>query len=403
MLRGVDLFLKPGSITSSKAGRCGTARPGPATSAHLLEAEALVRGHGVVEVLDDLDEASVRAASSTCMLRIVATCGILRRCRPQPSSAPPGTPARRRSTACSPTPSSSSSRSVRLARRCGASALDVRLNGHLPSFVPNDEALGAGADVIFACLGNEEAAAPRPARRCGRRRSLGCAPAARRVALRGLVRVRAPAADALADWSYAVPELGPPADRSSRTRPSARAAILLRLRRSPTSSTPARSSSTRSRACRAPAARSGSRRTPAACSRERRVLLPRRRAPARAGDRAGARLSSGQFLPHLLPVRRGLLVTLRRRERDRGAARGHLFRRRARPRPPRRRRARARARARDGHRRARRLRGPRDGQDDRRLRTRQPRQGRRRPGGAEREPRARPAGDGGAARPRVLV
>ena len=40
----------------------------------------------------------------------------------------------------------------------GVAALDVRLNGSLPAFVPNDEALAAGADVVFACLGNEEAA-----------------------------------------------------------------------------------------------------------------------------------------------------------------------------------------------------------------------------------------------------
>ena len=39
-----------------------------------------------------------------------------------------------------------------------ASALDVRLNGSLPAFVSNDEALGAGADVVFACLGHERAA-----------------------------------------------------------------------------------------------------------------------------------------------------------------------------------------------------------------------------------------------------
>src|SRR5258707_15641825 len=43
-----------------------------------------------------------------------------------------------------------------------ASALDVRLNGTLPRFVPNDEALAAGADVIFLCLGHERAAAIEP-------------------------------------------------------------------------------------------------------------------------------------------------------------------------------------------------------------------------------------------------
>ncbi len=39
-----------------------------------------------------------------------------------------------------------------------ASALDVRLNGSLPAFVPNAEALDAGADVVFLCLGNARAA-----------------------------------------------------------------------------------------------------------------------------------------------------------------------------------------------------------------------------------------------------
>ena len=40
-----------------------------------------------------------------------------------------------------------------------ASALDVRLNGSLPAFVTNEQALAVGADVVFACLGHERAAA----------------------------------------------------------------------------------------------------------------------------------------------------------------------------------------------------------------------------------------------------
>src|ERR671930_559658 len=40
-----------------------------------------------------------------------------------------------------------------------ASALDVRLNGSLPAFMTNDEALAAGTDVVFVCLGHEAAAA----------------------------------------------------------------------------------------------------------------------------------------------------------------------------------------------------------------------------------------------------
>jgi N-acetyl-gamma-glutamyl-phosphate reductase len=44
----------------------------------------------------------------------------------------------------------------------GASALDVRLNGSLPRFVPNEDALAGGADVIFLCLDHERAAAVDP-------------------------------------------------------------------------------------------------------------------------------------------------------------------------------------------------------------------------------------------------
>src|SRR2546427_5856666 len=43
-----------------------------------------------------------------------------------------------------------------------AAALDVRLNGSLPRFVPNEKALASGADVVFLCLEHPEAAAPQP-------------------------------------------------------------------------------------------------------------------------------------------------------------------------------------------------------------------------------------------------
>src|SRR5438105_4270749 len=43
-----------------------------------------------------------------------------------------------------------------------AGALDPRLNGNLPAFVSNDEALASGADVIFLCVGSEAAAAIEP-------------------------------------------------------------------------------------------------------------------------------------------------------------------------------------------------------------------------------------------------
>jgi N-acetyl-gamma-glutamyl-phosphate reductase len=44
----------------------------------------------------------------------------------------------------------------------GAAALDPRLNGSLPAFVPNAEAAASGADVLFLCLENDEAAAFQP-------------------------------------------------------------------------------------------------------------------------------------------------------------------------------------------------------------------------------------------------
>src|SRR5215470_6997412 len=43
-----------------------------------------------------------------------------------------------------------------------AASLDVRLNGSLPPFVPNAEALSAGADLVFLCLDHERAAAVEP-------------------------------------------------------------------------------------------------------------------------------------------------------------------------------------------------------------------------------------------------
>jgi N-acetyl-gamma-glutamyl-phosphate reductase len=92
-------------------------------------------------------------------------------------------------------------------------ALDIRLNGHLPPFVSNDEALAARADVIFACLGNESAAALVPP------------DGAVVVDLSGAHRLRDgsmyaawygfehPRPAAITAWSYAVPELGPPTGR----------------------------------------------------------------------------------------------------------------------------------------------------------------------------------------------
>jgi N-acetyl-gamma-glutamyl-phosphate reductase len=91
-----------------------------------------------------------------------------------------------------------------------AAALDVRLNGSLPRFVGNKEALASGADLVFACLGHDRAALLEP-------------PADTVVVdLSGAHRLQDaalypawygfdhPRPAELAKWSYAVPELFPP-------------------------------------------------------------------------------------------------------------------------------------------------------------------------------------------------
>jgi N-acetyl-gamma-glutamyl-phosphate reductase len=91
-----------------------------------------------------------------------------------------------------------------------AYALDVRLNGDLPDFVGNNEALDAGADLVLACLGHEEASRLEPP------------PQTVVVDLSGAHRLTDPALypawygfehprpGELDGWSYALPELWPP-------------------------------------------------------------------------------------------------------------------------------------------------------------------------------------------------
>lgn len=88
-----------------------------------------------------------------------------------------------------------------------ASALDPRLNGEVPSFVSNAVAVGAGAELVFWCLDHERAAALEPP------------PDAVVVDLSGAHRLTNPALypawygfehpheGSLGDWDYAIPEL----------------------------------------------------------------------------------------------------------------------------------------------------------------------------------------------------
>jgi len=96
-----------------------------------------------------------------------------------------------------------------------AAALDPRLDGIavLPPFTTNAEALAAGADVVFVCLEHEEAAALEPpddgvvVDLSGGHRLRDAA------AYESWYGFAHPRAAGLADWCYAVPELTPPTGR----------------------------------------------------------------------------------------------------------------------------------------------------------------------------------------------
>src|SRR5262249_39755060 len=84
-----------------------------------------------------------------------------------------------------------------------ARALHPGLNGDLPMFTPNHEAAASGADVIFLCLGNAEAAAFSPP------------DDAVVVDLTGVHRLAEPSAAERwyglvpGAWSYGLPEVSP--------------------------------------------------------------------------------------------------------------------------------------------------------------------------------------------------
>src|SRR6266566_5184533 len=182
-----------------------------------------------------------------------------------------------------------------------ASALDIRLNGSLPAFVSNADALASGAEVLFVCLGHDEAAGLEP-------------PAeAAVVDLSGAHRLRDsalydswygfqhPRPETLADWSYALPELYPPA-------------VLLALAPLVDSLDP------ESVVVDAKSGVSGAGRSPKPSSHAGFVL--ENLSPYRVGSHQHApELEQALgfpvcFVPHLLPLRRGLLATCYARAAD---------------------------------------------------------------------------------------
>jgi N-acetyl-gamma-glutamyl-phosphate reductase len=88
-----------------------------------------------------------------------------------------------------------------------AQSLDPRLNGSLPAFVSNAEAAASGADVLFLCLGHGEAAAFLPPED-GVVVDLSGAHRLRDTALAERWYGVAPGA-----WSFGLPEISPPEGR----------------------------------------------------------------------------------------------------------------------------------------------------------------------------------------------
>jgi N-acetyl-gamma-glutamyl-phosphate reductase len=187
------------------------------------------------------------------------------------------------------------------------SALDLRLNGSLPAFVPNAEAVTSGADVLFLCLDHDEAAALEPP------------PEAVVVDLSGGHRLNDaalygdwygfthPFPGELAEWSYALPELYPPAGRLIANPGCYATAALLALAPLAAAIEP------EGIVVDAKSGVSGAGRALKASSHAGFVL--ENLSPYRIGAHQHApELEQALgfpvcFVPHLLPVRRGLLAT----------------------------------------------------------------------------------------------
>ena len=188
-----------------------------------------------------------------------------------------------------------------------ASVLDPRLNGSLPAFVTNEDALAVGAELVFCCLEHGRAAALEP-------------PADTVVVdLSGAHRLtdaslypawygfEHPSAGSLGDWSYAIPELFPP-EGSLIANPGCYAtAVLLALAPLADAIEPT------GVVVDAKSGVSGAGRTLRASSHATSVL--ENVSPYKVGSHQHAPEIAQAlgfpvcFVPHLLPVKRGLLAT----------------------------------------------------------------------------------------------
>ena len=180
-----------------------------------------------------------------------------------------------------------------------AAALDPRLNGSLPAFVTNAEAAASGADVLFLCLGHEDAAVFEPPADTVVVDLSG----AHRLADPDLARAWYSAAPGA--WSYGLPELYPPQGPLIANPGCYATAALLALG-------PLAGSLT-SAVVDAKSGVSGAGKSLRASSHAGSVLenlTPYAIGAHRHAPEIGQQLGFPVcFVPHLLPVRRGLLAT----------------------------------------------------------------------------------------------
>src|ERR671914_2477136 len=188
-----------------------------------------------------------------------------------------------------------------------AHALDPRLaRVELPAFVSNDEALAAGADLVFCCLDHERAAALEPP------------DGAVVVDLSGAHRLHAaaypewygfehPRPSELGAWSYSIPELAPPQTDLVANPGCYATAVLLALAPLDGAIEPA------SVVVDAKSGVSGAGRTLKVTSHAGSVLenfMPYRVGAHQHAPEIARFLGFDVcFVPHLLPVRRGLVPT----------------------------------------------------------------------------------------------
>jgi N-acetyl-gamma-glutamyl-phosphate reductase len=188
-----------------------------------------------------------------------------------------------------------------------AAALDLRLNGHLPPFVSNDEALAAGADVLFLCLPHSRAAEVEPPAGAVVIDLSGAHRLADAALYPAWYGFEHPRPETLGRWTYAIPELFPAAGPLVANPGCYATAALLALAPLVGAIEPA------SVVVDAKSGVSGAGREPRPSSHATFVL--ENLAPYKVGahqhaPEIGAALGFPVcFVPHLLPVRRGLLAT----------------------------------------------------------------------------------------------